>query len=299
MFCSNCGKQINDDAKFCEYCGSMQSPVSASCIKCGKTINYGAKFCEHCGATQTPATIVVADSIPKTNSKYTQQEQTNIVGIAATLLASIAFEKEELKRIAEEGFRDQPSAVDEIASWNKDLVSWMQIKQAKIAFVQNDLKENLDALDVLFATTKLIPNAYRSLDKLMWLHKDMSTSEHDIERAIDLYNHKETSDLLRNMKTDIEEVKGVLALGFTAVYSAIQENNAIQEEILSNQQIQQDMMQSILSNQSAVLSQQSEMITSLGKIRKSTKIGNFLNVGSLIQNHNRNKMISQIQSDLQ
>lgn len=304
MLCSSCGKQINDGAKFCEHCGAIQTPAKGTCINCGKQINYGAKFCEHCGATQTTTTefvptVVSSDSVPKISSKYSREEQTNIVGIAASLETSIRFEKEELKRIATEGFRGQPSNVDEIPAWSDEFDSWMKIKQAKISFVQNDLKENIDALNVLYSTTSIIPIAYRNVDKLIWLYEDMSTSEHDIERAIDLLNHKETSDLLRNMNENVNEVKGLLVVGFTAVYAAIQENNMIQTEILSSQREQQDMMREIIGNQNLMLSQQSEMVTRLDRIRKSARTGNFLNVGSLIQNHKRNKMLQQIQSGLE
>ena len=109
-----------------------------------------------------------------------------------------------------------------------------------------------------------------------------------------MLNHKETSDLIRNMNQNIDEVKTVLAIGFTAMYSVIQDNNMLQAKILSSHREQTDMMQEILNNQNDMLSQQSEMITSLGRIRKSAKIGNFLNVGSLIQNHKRNKMLSDM-----
>ena len=133
MLCSTCGKQINDGAKFCEFCGATQAPAKARCIKCGGEINFGAKFCEHCGATQTTeATIVPAVTVPKSNSKYSQEEQTNIVGIAATLEASIKFEKEELKRLTAEGFREQPQKAEEIAAWSAELDSWMSVKQAKL-----------------------------------------------------------------------------------------------------------------------------------------------------------------------
>ncbi len=299
MLCSNCGKQINDGARFCEFCGATQTPAKAKCVNCGGEINFGAKFCEHCGATQPiDAANVPAVTVPKSNSKYSQEEQSNIVGIAATLEASIKFEKEELKRLTAEGFREQPQKVEEIAAWSKELDSWMSVKQAKLVFVENDLKENIDALDELYTSTKLIPSAYRAIDKLMWLYEDMSTSEHDLERSIDMLNHKETSDLLRNMNDNVDEVKSALAVGFTAVYSAIQQNNMIQSQILSNQQYQQEMMQQIISNQNAAISQQSEMMTNLSKIRKSARTGNFLNIGSLIQNHKRNKMLSNIQDGL-
>ena len=100
------------------------------------------------------------------------------------------------------------------------------------------------------------------------------------------------------MNENVDEVKAVLAVGFSAVYSAIQNNNLIQTKILSNQQQQQSLMQEIVNNQYDMLSQQSEMISSLGRIRKNATIGNFLNVGSLIQNHKRNKMLSDIHNTL-
>lgn len=298
MLCIKCGKEINDGAKFCEHCGATQESV---CVSCGKPINPGARFCEHCGATQpaageeTSKEVVAEKTVEDVGkSKYSRQEQANIVGLAASLETSIAVEKDELKRLASTSFKEQPKEVAAIEAWCNEQAAWMQTKQAKIAFVQNDLKENMEALDVLYTTTKLIPSTYRSIDKLLWLHEDMSSSEHDIERAIDLYNHKETSDLLRSMNENVDEVKAALAVGFTAVYSAIQENNAIQAEILSNQQDSIINQQEIIRNQNAMLSQQSDMVSKLEKVRKSAKTGNFLSVGNLIQNHKRNKMISQL-----
>lgn len=298
MFCSSCGKQINDGARFCEYCGTEQG--KSVCISCGKPINSGAKFCEHCGATQTeenttipanitPQTVVVsAVSIESDRkSKFTQQEQTKIVGMAASLAATIEVEKEELKRISSSIFQRKLNKPYEVDSWNRDHDSWMKTKQAKIAFVQGDLKETIDALDVLYTTTKIIPTTYRSVDKLIWLYDDMNSSEHDIERAIDLYNHKETSDLLRNLSEKVDDVRGILAVGFTAVYSAIEENTMIQSELLSSQQ-------EIIANQHAMLYQQSEMLSNLERVRKSARTGNILSVANLLQNHKRNKMLSDI-----
>jgi hypothetical protein len=56
-------------------------------------------------------------------------------------------------------------------------------------------------------------------------------------------------------------------LGFIGIYSAIQEGNEIQSEMLLN----------------------------LEKIRNSVKIGNYLSVGNLLQNYKRNKMLSKMQ----
>jgi RNA polymerase subunit RPABC4/transcription elongation factor Spt4 len=67
MFCGNCGKDIEDNAKFCPYCGcGFSVPVTGiiepaikqaqytreaimSCGNCGIKIEEGDKFCQGCG----------------------------------------------------------------------------------------------------------------------------------------------------------------------------------------------------------------------------------------------------------
>ena len=96
--------------------------------------------------------------------------------MAASIAATIEVEKEELKRISSASFKRRLDKPYEVASWNHDHDLWMQTKQAKIAFVQGDLKETIDALDVLYTTTKIIPTTYRSVDKLIWLYDDRGTT---------------------------------------------------------------------------------------------------------------------------
>ena len=80
MFCKNCGKQIEENTKFCVYCGAKQVDTSTSdvqngslqdqnfgnveqnldhartntfyCTNCGKQIEKNTKFCVYCGAKQ-------------------------------------------------------------------------------------------------------------------------------------------------------------------------------------------------------------------------------------------------------
>lgn len=43
MYCSSCGKEISNDAKFCTYCGK---PTSASPIQCQKEDSVNWEYCQ-------------------------------------------------------------------------------------------------------------------------------------------------------------------------------------------------------------------------------------------------------------
>jgi len=56
MKCRNCGREIDEEAKFCEFCGkstaSEEKPVVEElmyCRNCGKRIRKDASFCKFCG----------------------------------------------------------------------------------------------------------------------------------------------------------------------------------------------------------------------------------------------------------
>ncbi len=63
LFCSNCGHQLNDDAKFCQFCGTKVKPVNNDhtkretvfegnihkCPNCGETVNSFSTKCPSCG----------------------------------------------------------------------------------------------------------------------------------------------------------------------------------------------------------------------------------------------------------
>ena len=51
--CLKCGREINDTAKFCQYCGQAVTPKSngkeKTCPQCLKNVPATAKFCRYCG----------------------------------------------------------------------------------------------------------------------------------------------------------------------------------------------------------------------------------------------------------
>lgn len=51
--CSNCGKPMNENAKFCPECGTPNSKGKVACVACGAMIDDGLKFCPECGKPQS------------------------------------------------------------------------------------------------------------------------------------------------------------------------------------------------------------------------------------------------------
>lgn len=51
--CSNCGKPMNENAKFCPECGTPNSKGKVACVACKAMIGEGLKFCPECGKPQS------------------------------------------------------------------------------------------------------------------------------------------------------------------------------------------------------------------------------------------------------
>lgn len=49
MYCSNCGKQIDDRAVVCVGCGVPVGSAKAVCVSCGTALPAGAVVCMSCG----------------------------------------------------------------------------------------------------------------------------------------------------------------------------------------------------------------------------------------------------------
>ncbi|HZY59018.1 MAG TPA: zinc-ribbon domain-containing protein, partial [Candidatus Binataceae bacterium] len=66
MICPKCRTDNNDDALFCEQCGTK---LELSCPACGAPVNRGARFCKKCGSQigehSTAAAPVRAQAEPR------------------------------------------------------------------------------------------------------------------------------------------------------------------------------------------------------------------------------------------
>lgn len=156
-----------------------------------------------------------------------------------------------------------------IPQYNDELALWTAQQQMKISIISDDLNSNRNTLAELYETTMLISKNNRSLDKLIWLYEDMSTSEHDIERATDLLNDQNLQDTMKKVGASVNKMQKDMNNGFAAVYSSIQQSNYILQE--GNYIMQEGLYD--ISNQ-------------LTKTRRNLNLG-FIASG--IQNYNTNR----------
>ena len=77
MLCKNCGREIDENASFCPYCGHRNSTTTTVfCQNCGKPISAQADICPHC-----------LHSTPKGKAKInTTNNMTNTYGESKTVI---------------------------------------------------------------------------------------------------------------------------------------------------------------------------------------------------------------------
>lgn len=105
MNCSNCGKELSDEALFCDKCGSkVEMEVFAEfekkdgplfCIKCGSNLEENALFCKMCGAKIDGTETKEKESIEEKElgeEKVTDGKKLiRKVGIVALVIIALVF----------------------------------------------------------------------------------------------------------------------------------------------------------------------------------------------------------------
>ena len=51
MYCTNCGKEMNDNQAICLNCGVKTGDGKSYCANCGGAVNEGAEVCLSCGVS--------------------------------------------------------------------------------------------------------------------------------------------------------------------------------------------------------------------------------------------------------
>ena len=83
MYCTHCGKQINDNQAICLNCGCKPEGGNKFCYNCGAEVKEGAEFCLSCGVALKKEEKASVDK-----SKVGGQDKT-LMAILAFLLGGL------------------------------------------------------------------------------------------------------------------------------------------------------------------------------------------------------------------
>ena len=154
-----------------------------------------------------------------------------------------------------------------LPQYNDALNLWNANQERKIAIIEEEIRLNKEALDELYANTKIVSLTYRALWILSWLYNDMSTSDHDIRYATELLDRDRqrlaTQEAGNIVRKSVGQVEQTMKVGFNAVYNAIEDGNELQLDTINN----------------------------LSKMRRNMNTGNVIGT---VQRHNTNKMLEQM-----
>ena len=210
---------------------------------------------------------------------------------AAFLTVCIASGKDEIKKLLPEGFDMDKLPLEEITSLIDGSDPMMRAVKAELAFIQNDIKENLAALNTIYEAAKMIPEAYRTAEKLYGIYKNMNSSEFDIEKAIEMADRKANEELLKDLDEEMAVVRSDLAAGLDTACAEIKNNEALQSELLSNDP---DAVRSRCS----ALSNQNDMLSKLSAIRDKVFSGNIPDASSMIRQKTNSMKNAAIQKGI-
>ena len=172
-----------------------------------------------------------------------------------------AQEAENQKRLDEQYENAMVKYNSTLEVYNNELAEFENKKNIELSILNQDLTENTQALRGLYESTKLIPTTTRELNELIWIYDDMSSSEHDFERALDmLIANKQLANTAAIMG-QVREMTHVMYQGFSEVLSGIDYSNYQLEDISNN----------------------------LGKVRRDINLGN---IAAISQRHKTNKNIN-------
>ena len=180
MKCSNCGKKLERDAAFCDWCGTPSSAPGRRCGKCGRQNGADARFCSGCGSALT-ATAPAED--------YPQEEFSAPFSFTPPLPDTI--EPAFAARAAEERMWDvdellaqsrQPSAEtsgEKEQAWSVDVLL-SEMEQPPVDF--STAEEQNENVDELLPEREQSPARFPTVEEQDWNWDENESIE--IQRAV-------------------------------------------------------------------------------------------------------------------
>lgn len=90
MFCSNCGKEINDNAFACIHCGFAARSENNYCTNCGESVNEKQVICTKCGVSLASGNNSLSVQTNKHSEAWTRKTTAGILGL---LLGGLGIHK--------------------------------------------------------------------------------------------------------------------------------------------------------------------------------------------------------------
>lgn len=115
MICLNCGREILDNSKFCEFCGNKVEKKKIGifiCNCCGKEINESSNFCEFCGK-RVEKNIVNNIFCTKCGSKLDGGNFCTVCGTRVNQIPSISSKEETITNGNDNELSDKEQRIQE------------------------------------------------------------------------------------------------------------------------------------------------------------------------------------------
>ena len=276
-FLDDSGKNASSAVKFVRFAKRVKHPVLSFCGigLCMMIIGFiigdaGTSLVTIGGLMIFPGWIIVA-VIKESKEKEAQKEYKKVCEIkqaeveqAPDYLAAraeaerVADEEnrkreEEYQRQEEDYRREYDQSMDQyknvtLVIYRRELEKWLELQSEKVKILTASLSENRKTQETLYFETQIIPKSIRSLEDITFLYDDMSSSEHDIERAIDMLNaykqrkvtREEAEKTRQRMDVRMDELRGDMQQGFTQVYGLIDERTYRIENLTAQLSSQMD-----------------------------------------------------------
>ena len=134
---------------------------------------------------------------------YKQQRKKNIedIRISDAYRAECAAAEEERKKKQAEADDIYQRKMDEynnitMPAYHKEKAEWQAKKDSLIHEIEVFLKNKMEELENIYASTKIVPLPYRKIDALQYIYHVVATSsDYSIKEAIDMYERQEQKKL--------------------------------------------------------------------------------------------------------
>lgn len=163
MKCTECGREIGDNPKFCKYCGTSVKQIHVSventnqtmkCKGCGAVLKEGTAFCTQCGTPVSATTNIpfTKENVKAKGSKVGKIIIIVITVIALSLIGFICFyfagQRGIFDRDGKDNMKTSSKDIESNESVNEEPKTTESMLNDEIQQEESTAAENIDIMDV-------------------------------------------------------------------------------------------------------------------------------------------------------